>query len=290
MLLRFRDDEQSTQKALSLYRALCKTDDNPYLPLLEDENYGPEAAWLLASHILKENPSKERVQEAEQLIFQAALMENGSAIRHLQKKKQELAREKLKQLQSELQTNVLTSPFDPEYGTEVGLRHLEQIVLKGYPDALIGVGLTYSILAEKGDDTDRRLFLLHQLGANLDSPKCMWQLGLAYMLGEGTKQDDKQGIEWTKQAAERNICSAQNTMGIITEGNERFEEAVDWYKRAIENATDDFKGDLCRAQSAKRLCAIYTEGRPSIAPDAEQAAHWRSIQEEVEKRRPDLRD
>jgi len=69
-------------------------------------------------------------------------------------------------------------------------------------------------------------------------PAAQYDLGVAYLRGDGVAQDDRKAVQWFRKAAKQGYAPAQNRLGICYlrgQGVKRdTAEAVRWYRRAAE--------------------------------------------------------
>jgi TPR repeat protein len=74
--------------------------------------------------------------------------------------------------------------------------------------------------------------------ADLGYAKAQYNLGIAYVQGQGVAKDYRQGINWFRQAADQNFAPAQYNVGIAYAQGQGLEkdprQAVEWYQRAAK--------------------------------------------------------
>lgn len=90
--------------------------------------------------------------------------------------------------------------------------------------------------------------LLRRSKSSSQSPVDMWNLGLLYENGWGTKKDAKKGLHWYRQAAE-----GQNAPAFAKVGNayasgsgvrKNLDKAIEWYIRGVELGDPDCWNNL----------------------------------------------
>jgi hypothetical protein len=107
-----------------------------------------------------------------------------------------------------------------------------------------------------------------QVNAEQGDKEAQYQLGKAYINGDGVAKDPKEAVKWLQHAADQGHAEAQFNLGVSYangEGvNEDAEEAVKWFRKAAEQGES-------KAQCA--LGASYQTGT-GILKNPEQAASW----------------
>ena len=86
---------------------------------------------------------------------------------------------------------------------------------KGFISAIYNVGLSYEVLKETGDATEKDIFDTYSLGVTHNSILCEYKLGQCYENGIGTKSDNQQAYFWYSKAAEKKFVPAIVAMAII---------------------------------------------------------------------------
>lgn len=68
--------------------------------------------------------------------------------------------------------------------------------------------------------------------------KAQYNLGIAYLQGQGVAKDDQEGISWFRKAADQNFAPAQYNVGIAyAQGlgvQKDLRQAVEWYQKAAK--------------------------------------------------------
>lgn len=101
-------------------------------------------------------------------------------------------------------------------------------------------------------DVEEALRWLRQ-AAEQGSPEGQWQLGFAYVDGEGVVQDTEEAAKWYRRAAEQNDPMGQVSLGYMyLEGNgvpKNRIEAYKWLELAARSFGDDVAPELAALQS-----------------------------------------
>jgi len=110
-----------------------------------------------------------------------------------------------------------------------------------------------------------------RLAAEQGVAYAQYRLGLAYYLGNGVLQDDKEAAKWYRLAAEQGYADAQYRLGLAYYlGNgvlQDYKEAVKWYRLAAE------QGD---ASAQLKLGVMYANGE-GLIQDNIYAHMWFNI-------------
>jgi hypothetical protein len=95
-----------------------------------------------------------------------------------------------------------------------------------------------------------------------------YDIGVMYLKGNGTSQDNKEAITWFLKAAEKGDTKAQNNLGSMYKDGrgvaQDYKQAVHWYRMAAEQ--DD-------SLAQYNLGMIYIEGK-GVTEDFQQAKEW----------------
>ena len=78
--------------------------------------------------------------------------------------------------------------------------------------------------------------------ADLGYAKAQYNLGLAYLQGQGVAKNDQEGINWFRKAADQNFAPAQYNVGIAYAQGQGVEkdprQAVEWLQKAAKQGFD----------------------------------------------------
>ena len=79
-----------------------------------------------------------------------------------------------------------------------------------------------------------------EAAANGD-PAAQFNLGVAYRIGKGVPEDDKEAVKWYRKAAEQGFAAAQYNLGFMYDDGtgvpEDDKESIKWYRK--------LRADLC---------------------------------------------
>jgi len=107
--------------------------------------------------------------------------------------------------------------------------------------------------------------------ADLGHVKAQYNLGIAYVQGEGVAKDYRQGINWFRQAADQNFAPAQLNVGIAYAqglGVEKDpQQALAWYQKAAKQGF---------APAQYNLGTMLYQGQ-GVAKDPVMAYVWLSL-------------
>lgn len=272
LLLKFKKDEQSIRKAMELYRKVCKTDEDPYLPLPENEEYGPEAAWRLSKLCLQHDTS-EMLDEGHRMVYLAALCNHAQAIQYMKDLKEHLLQDR----KSLVTFAAFLVKADTEYRNdpEDGFAAVKSLLPTGFHVAYGSASTFYGrIKTDDQEDHDWRHYCLNRLGAALGSNFCRVLGALSLLLGEGrVPSDADQGMKWLQQAVQEDYPDAFSPLAHLLIFKDEENKAVGVLERGVEKGS---------AECAQELQKIYELGKGSISPDAEKAAHWKNVAEQLQ--------
>lgn len=107
-----------------------------------------------------------------------------------------------------------------------------------------------------------------RLAAEQGNAVAQYNLGLAYIHGQGVPQDYKEAAKWARLAAEQGFAPAQSILGAYyREGlgvQQDYKESVKWFRMAAEQG-------FAAAQSD--LGSFYATGQ-GVKPDHQEAVKW----------------
>ena len=279
LLEKYRNDEASIQRAMNLYRKLAKTDNHSFIPLLANEEQGPQAACRLSKLLLSRDSTDEELAEAYKLRFLAALHNESNAVQYLKAEYEKFRKaktgsyaEQMRQFEMKIMKLVVTAD------DETTFRNMLQGAYFGIPYAFTLASSFCRRFARTADipDDEWRVFCLDRLGATMGNALCSLNAGTAVYLGRGRIPEDHDLSErWLRQAAKEESRSAYYTLGLVLMGNHKSTEAIEWFEKAA-NA-----GLLA---SAEYLQKIYTDGMGRILSDAGKAEHWKAVAEKLRKK------
>ncbi|WP_159460706.1 tetratricopeptide repeat protein [Pasteurella testudinis] len=89
-------------------------------------------------------------------------------------------------------------------------------------------------------------------------------VGMAFMVGEGVRQDYQEAMKWYEKAALQNDDSAQYFLGSMNYSTKNYIEAVKWYKKSAENNCSNAQFDLAN---------LYLEGK-GVEQNYQSAIFW----------------
>ena len=105
--------------------------------------------------------------------------------------------------------------------------------------------------------------------SSLKTAQEQYNLGLAYLNGDGAVKDEKKAVELFRKAAEQGYALAQYKLGWCYEYGrgvgKDYEQAVAWYRKAAEQG-------YALAQSWLGWC--YKDGKLGVGKDDDQAVAW----------------
>lgn len=105
-------------------------------------------------------------------------------------------------------------------------------------------------------------------GANKGHAESQAALGLAYLMGQGTKANSKEAVKWLGKAAAQGEVNAQYLMGALYEKGEGvkadLKQALGWYRKAADQGLAD---------AQVRLGLAYEQGK-GVPANFKTAADW----------------
>ena len=137
--------------------------------------------------------------------------------------------------------------------------------------ALIGVSLPAS--AENFSETMK--------AAEQGNANAQYNLGLAYVNGNGVTKNYDEAVKWCRKAAEQNIAAAQYLLAeMYLQGNgvaQNYAEAMKWYGKAAEQGSAD---------SQHNLGVAYAEGKGVTQNTAEAVRSRQAFAEVIQAALP----
>ena len=111
-------------------------------------------------------------------------------------------------------------------------------------------------------------FVQNQKAANHGNAVAQYNLGAAYLKGEGTSQNFAEAVRWLRKAADQGSATAQYNLGTMYAAGQGvpldYAEAMKWYRKSADQGFD---------QAENNLGAMYAKGQGVAINDAE-ADKW----------------
>ncbi len=132
----------------------------------------------------------------------------------------------------------------------------------------IAIILTNSIFNSVLNNQNRSNLYQDQTPAEVSNADIQYNLGLAYEMGKGVKQDDSLAAIWYRRAADHDHANAQYNLATMYETgkgvSQNYAEAAEWYRKAADQGN---------AYAQCNLGVLYEQGKGVIRDNA-KAAEW----------------
>jgi TPR repeat protein len=118
--------------------------------------------------------------------------------------------------------------------------------------------------------TQKEVFAVFQMGADLGDATSMGNLGMLYIQGFGVAQDYTKGREWSKKAADKGNWGAMFNLGTLyRDGSgvaKNYAKAREWFQKAADRGNDQW--------AMFNLGFLYNNGGWGIEQDYAKAREW----------------
>ena len=121
----------------------------------------------------------------------------------------------------------------------------EEAAKKGCTQAMMELGHIYFNGRAGKTDFDKA-FKLFREAADKGNTSGMQMVGFCYKIGAGVKQEEKEYQKWLMKAVERKDDTAMFLLGELHIGNNKKEEAFQWYKKSAELGNEFAAYELSR--------------------------------------------
>ena len=119
-------------------------------------------------------------------------------------------------------------------GVEDASKFLAYYGLEKELDSDERVAIFFNILENADEDTAQKAFRQMVDCCSIGDPTAQVIIGGAYYYGTFVQQDKEYGLRLIKDACDRDYPNALNTMGMILNQEERYDEALPYHKRSAE--------------------------------------------------------
>ena len=135
---------------------------------------------------------------------------------------------------------------DPEKAFSWYLKSAEA----GYELAMYNTALCY-LLGVGTEENPEQAFKWTEKLAQTGNATGMYNLGYMYQHGLGTSEDARQAYTWYQKAAEAGDADGMYMTGWCIENHyDTDDQAIEWYRRALENGREDAAEDIARLETA----------------------------------------
>ena len=154
-------------------------------------------------------------------------------------------------------------------------------VEKKDPEAInsLGKDYYYGMLGLQKDT--RKAFELYTEAAERGSIEALFNLGIAYELGEGVEQDETKSIEYYKKAAMQGHVDSRHNLGCSEEEKGNYDSAVRHFlisaKMGYEYSVETIEDMYMSGQATKEQCAQALNGYQDAVDEMERHPTKRKI-------------
>lgn len=148
-----------------------------------------------------------------------------------------------------------------------------QAARQGHAHAQFSMGFCYETYMG-GQNHRQKAVGWYRLAARQGKASAQCNLARCYFFGQGVARNLRKAVRWFKFAADQGHAISMYNLGIVFEGHNRTQEAMEWYTKAAENGLEDGEAALLNVQEAVELIydpSLFLEQQDQLLENKQKA-------------------